>query len=97
MTRMQRLNKPTTCSVKIIERSIQSNRFCFLEHYRKEGSLSGAELEVLFSWYDWLDDKIGMPLDLIVYLRTSPQVAYDRLRERGRKEEVGVSLEFIEV
>jgi len=96
LTRLQLLKKPTSCSVKIIERSIQNNRFCFLENAKKEGSLCGAELEVLFSWYDWLDDKIGMPLDLIVYLRTSPEVAYDRLRQRGRKEEAGVPMEFIE-
>ena len=97
LTRLQLLKKPTSCSVKIIERSIQNNRFCFLENARKEGSLSGAELEVLVSWYDWMDSSIGLPLDLIVYLRTSPQVAYERLRQRGRKEEAGVPMEFIEV
>ena len=97
LTRLQLLNKPTNCSVKIIERSIQNNRYCFLENAKKEGSLCGAELEVLFSWYDWLNDKIGMPLDLIVYLRTSPEVAYERLRARGRKEEAGVPMHFIEV
>ena len=97
LTRLQLLKKPTSCSVKIIERSIQNNRFCFLENARKEGSLSGAELEVLVSWYDWMNSNIGLPLDLIVYLKTSPQVAYERLRQRGRKEEAGVPMEFIEV
>ena len=69
--------------------------------------------QVLIEWYKWLDTNLGIPLDLIVYLRTSPQVffitvtarmieistkvAYDRLRERGRKEESGVPMQFIEV
>lgn len=35
-------------------------------------------------------------LDLIVYLRTSPEVAYERLKKRGRKEEAGVPMEFIQ-
>jgi len=96
LTRLQLLKKPTSCSVKIIERSIQNNRFCFLENARREGSLSGSELEVLIEWYKWLDTHLGIPLDLIVYLRTSPQVAYDRLRKRGRKEEAGVPMQFIE-
>ena len=52
---------------------------------------------MLFSWYDWLNSNIGLPLDLIVYLRTSPAVAYERLKARGRKEETGVPMEFIEV
>ena len=97
LTRLQLLKRPTSRSVKILERSVQSNRFCFLENARREGSLGGAELEVLVSWYDWMDSSIGLPLDLIVYLRTSPQVAYERLRQRGRKEEAGVPMEFIEV
>ena len=97
LTRLQLLKRPTCCSVKILERSVQSNRFCFLENARREGSLGGAELEVLVSWYDWMDSSIGLPLDLIVYLRTSPGVAYERLRQRGRKEEAGVPMEFIEV
>ena len=97
LTRLQLLKKPTNCSVKIIERSIQNNRYCFLENAKKEGSLCGAELEVLTAWYDWLNNNVGIPLDLIVYLRTSPEVAYQRLRERGRKEEAGVPMEFIEV
>ena len=46
LTRLQLLKKQTDCSVKIIERSIQNNRFCFLENARREGSLSGSELEV---------------------------------------------------
>lgn len=96
LTRLQLLKKPTDCSVKIIERSIQNNRFCFLENAKKEGSLCGAELEVLFSWYDWLDNNLGIPLDLIVYLRTTPDVAHNRLKKRGRKEEAGVPVEFIE-
>jgi len=96
LTRLQLLKKPTDCSVKIIERSIQNNRFCFLENARREGSLSGSELAVLFEWYSWLDNNLGIPLDLIVYLRTSPQVAYERLRQRGRKEEAGVPMDFIE-
>ena len=97
LTRLQLLKRPTSCPVKILERSVQSNRFCFLENARRAGSLGGAELEVLVSWYDWMDSSIGLPLDLIVYLRTSPQVAYERLRQRGRKEEAGVPMKFIEV
>merc|ERR1719221_1680872 len=96
LTRLQLLKKPSNCSVKIIERSIQNNRYCFLENARKEGSLCGAELEGLVSWYDWLNSTIGVPLDLIVYLKTSPEVAYERLKARGRKEEAGVPMEFIE-
>ena len=32
--RVELLKRPTHCSVKIIERSLQNNRFCFLENAR---------------------------------------------------------------
>lgn len=31
----------------------------------------------------------------IVYLRTTPEVVYDRMRVRGRSEEVSVSLDYL--
>lgn len=96
LTRLQLLKQSTPCSVKIIERSIQNNRYCFLENARDEGSLNGEELAVLTAWYDWVNTNLSIDLDLIVYLRTSPDVAHSRLKERGRKEEAGVPLSFIE-
>jgi len=96
LTRLQLLKQKTSSSVKIIERSIQNNRYCFLENAREEGTLNGEELAVLTAWYDWVNTNLSIDLDLIVYLRTSPDVAHERLKERGRKEEAGVPLSFIE-
>ena len=38
---------------------------------------------------------MGLDLDLIVYLRTTPDVAFERMRSRGRKEESGAPLDYI--
>lgn len=38
---------------------------------------------------------MGLELDLIIYLRTSPEVAYERMMDRGRKEEAGAPLEYL--
>jgi len=95
LTRLKLLKQPTTCSVKIIERSLQNNRYCFLENHRKEETLQAAELNVLYTWFNFLQTNMDINLDLIVYLRTSPETAYERLKIRGRKEESGVPMEFI--
>ena len=50
---------------------------------------------MLDSWWKWLDTHMGLDLDLIVYLRTTPDVAFDRMRSRGRKEESGAPLDYI--
>jgi len=95
LTRLRCLRSPTDRRVKLLERSIQNNRFCFLELAKREKSLSSPELNVLYSWYDFLDDKMGLDLDLIVYLRTDPEVSHERMRKRGRDEESSVPLEFL--
>ena len=38
-----------------------------------------------------------LDLDLIVYLRTDPDVAYDRMRSRGRTEEAGAPLKYLQL
>lgn len=35
-------------------------------------------------------------IDLCLYLKTEPQVAYNRMRQRGRKEEMGTPYDYIE-
>lgn len=97
LTRLEILKTPTDKTVKIIERSIQNNRYCFLELAKRNESLTKEELAVLHSWFDFLDETMVLDLDLIVYLRTSPQVAYDRMRSRGRSEEAGAPLEYLQL
>ena len=33
---------------------------------------------------------------LLVYLQTSPQIAYDRIKKRGRSEENGIQMSFLD-
>lgn len=39
---------------------------------------------------------MDLNLDLIVYLRTSPEVAFNRMRARNRKEESGAPLSYLQ-
>lgn len=96
LTRLQLLKSPTTFKVKIVERSIQNNRFCFLELARKYGTMTEAEHVVLSQWYEFLERNMTLDLDLIVYLRSSPAVAFDRMKKRNRCEESGAPLLYLE-
>ena len=96
LSRLRLLKHPSKKKIKLLERSIQNNRYCFLELAQREGSLGPSELAVLKSWYEWLDSSMGLELDLIVYLRTSPEVSYNRMCARGRSEENGIPRQFIQ-
>ena len=74
-----------------MERSLFSARHCFVENLHDTGKMSDAEFSVLCEWFDFLAGgqlpKIDIGVDLIVYLRTSPETAYERKKARARKEE----------
>ncbi|XP_076666264.1 deoxynucleoside kinase [Andrena cerasifolii] len=79
---------------KIMERSVYSAR-CFIENMKRTKMLRDVEFVVLEDWYDWCLKSAHIETDLIVYLRTSPEVVYQRMKARARKEENSVSLEYL--
>ncbi|KAG6804180.1 deoxynucleoside kinase [Apis laboriosa] len=79
---------------KIMERSVFSSR-CFIENMKRKKLLHDVEVVILEDWYDWCIENADIETDLIVYLRTSPDVVYHRMKTRARKEESLVSLEYL--
>ncbi|CAH0564023.1 unnamed protein product [Brassicogethes aeneus] len=87
--------KNSSTTVQMFERSVQNNRFCFLEQARQSGYLKGADYAVLDQWYRWARSNVDINLDLIVYLRSTPDVVYERVKSRARPEENTISLEYL--
>ncbi|CAH1154663.1 unnamed protein product [Phaedon cochleariae] len=90
-------SKPSksTTTVQMFERSIQNNRFCFMEQAHRSGYLHGADYTVLDHWYRWIRANEDISLDLIVYLRSTPEVVYERVKARARPEESGITLQYL--
>ncbi|KAI4456553.1 deoxynucleoside kinase [Holotrichia oblita] len=86
--------KSKATRVQMFERSIQNNRFCFLEVAHQNG-MHNAEYAVLDKWYRCLRETADISLDLIVYLRSTPETVYKRTMERGRPEETGITFEYL--
>lgn len=86
--------------IKVMERSLFSARHCFVENLHDTGKMSDAEFSVLCEWFDFLAggelSKVDIGVDLIIYLRTSPETAYQRKKARARKEEEVVPLTYFE-
>jgi deoxyadenosine/deoxycytidine kinase len=83
----QHTQKPTTNQVdlKVLERSIYSDRYCFIENLYRSGKIEGSEYSVLCEWFKFLTQSslVDLGVDLVVYLRTSPEVAWARVKERA--------------
>ena len=83
--------------VKMMERSLYSAKFCFAENLRRTGRMPQSEYEVLSGWFDFMLQcpDIDLGADLIVYLRTDPEVALRRGRGRSRGEEHLIKEDYI--
>jgi thymidylate kinase len=50
---------------------------------------------VLEEWYDFVNEFHPIRCDLIVYLKATPEVAYNRVQERAREEESKLDIEYL--
>nr|XP_053651355.1 deoxynucleoside kinase-like [Cherax quadricarinatus]XP_053651356.1 deoxynucleoside kinase-like [Cherax quadricarinatus] len=97
LTRLNIHLQQSSSSVKLIERSLQNNRYCFVESGHDCGHLKDAEYSVLCEYYELLESQLDIGIDLIVYLRSTPEIVHSRMLRRGRSEEAGVPLEYLQV
>ncbi|PSN44844.1 Deoxynucleoside kinase [Blattella germanica] len=65
LSRLKIQTHKTDKKVHLFERSLQNNRYCFVEMSRKAGHLSESEYVVLCSWYEWIEQQFDINLDLI--------------------------------
>lgn len=88
----------TKAPVKMMERSIYSAKYCFVENLHRSGKMPDSEFSVLGEWFKFLLDnpEVDLGVDLVVYLRTSPATAWDRVRRRARSEEAVIPIEYLE-
>lgn len=82
-------------TVKMFERSVQNSRHCFVENAKKQNFLEDPEYQTLSAWFEYSEKHLDINLDLIVYLRTTPETVFERMMKRGRAEESEVPLDYL--
>ncbi|XP_035771461.1 thymidine kinase 2, mitochondrial [Neolamprologus brichardi] len=80
----------------MMERSLFSAKYIFVENLFRSGKMPEVDYAVLSEWFDWITANVCIPVDLIVYLQTSPQTCHERLKQRCREEEKVIPLEYLE-
>uniref|UniRef100_A0A1B6KQ01 Deoxynucleoside kinase domain-containing protein n=1 Tax=Graphocephala atropunctata TaxID=36148 RepID=A0A1B6KQ01_9HEMI len=87
--------RQTTKPVKMMERSIYSARYCFVENLHVNNMLASPDYAVLDEWFQWIVKNLDTRGDLIIYLRTEPEVVHRRMMARARSEEAQVPLQYL--
>ncbi|XP_070771878.1 thymidine kinase 2, mitochondrial isoform X1 [Enoplosus armatus] len=96
LTMLDRHLSTISAPVRMMERSIFSAKYIFVDNLFRSGKMPEVDYAVLSEWFDWITTNISIPVDLIVYLQTSPQTCHERLKQRCREEEKVIPLEYLE-
>ncbi|KAM9368550.1 deoxyguanosine kinase, mitochondrial [Phaethornis superciliosus] len=84
--------------VQVFERSIFSDRYVFAKNLFEVGHLQPLEWAIYQDWHSFILQHLGSRAALhgFLYLRATPQRCLERLRRRGRREEGGIQLGYLE-
>ncbi|WIA28596.1 hypothetical protein OEZ86_011136 [Tetradesmus obliquus] len=87
------LRKP----VRLMERSVFSDRMVFVRAVRESGWMGDVELAVYDSWFGpILETNPSLKPDGFIYLKCDPSTCMERLKMRGRHEEDSISIDYLE-
>uniref|UniRef100_A0A8D0Q1L7 Thymidine kinase 2, mitochondrial n=2 Tax=Sus scrofa TaxID=9823 RepID=A0A8D0Q1L7_PIG len=95
LTMLDLHTRAQTLPVRLMERSIHSARYVFVENLYRSGKMPEVDYVVLSEWFDWIVRNIDLSIDLIVYLQTTPETCYQRLKMRCREEEKVIPLDYL--
>ncbi|XP_032659658.1 thymidine kinase 2, mitochondrial isoform X2 [Chelonoidis abingdonii] len=96
LTMLDQHTRPMISPLRMMERSIHSAKHIFVENLYRSGRMPEVDYIVLTEWFEWITKNTDVSVDLIVYLQTSPETCYERLKNRCREEEKVIAMEYLE-
>ena len=80
--------------IKVTERSLMSERFIFTNLLCDKNYITKTEFDILDHGFEFLNAQINQPNE-IIYLRTKPTVAMNRLQARDRPSERTITIDYL--
>lgn len=96
LTLVEELNKTTSRPVRVMERSLASSRFIFTKNLNASGALDDCMYSVYNKWFDHMMADTENQVDYIIYLRTKPEVAHQRIQARNRPGEELITIDLLQ-
>jgi deoxyadenosine/deoxycytidine kinase len=86
--------KKNKYDIIITERSLNTDRYVFAKMLYDDKKIDEIQYQIYLKWFeDFLEE---IPKIEIIYIRTSPHVAHERVKKRAREGESIIELEYLE-
>jgi deoxyadenosine/deoxycytidine kinase len=79
----------------VVERSIYSGHYVFALNGYRQGFMTEQEWQMYLQYFHYLIPGWCKPPRGFIYVRTHPEIAYERIQKRNRVSEAGISLEYL--
>ena len=77
----------------ISERSVYTDRHVFAKMLYDDKKIESVNYEIYLKWFD--EFVKDLPIKGIIYLKTTPNICFERIKKRNRKGEENMSTEYI--
>ena len=86
--------KKNKYDIIITERSLNTDRYVFAKMLYDDKKIDEIQYQIYLKWFEEFLEEI--PKIEIIYIRTSPHVAHERVKKRAREGESVIELEYLE-
>ncbi|XP_030048003.1 deoxycytidine kinase [Microcaecilia unicolor] len=98
---VNRTHGQLTCNISsffLVDLKMFCCRYVFASNLYESDCMNETEWTIYQDWHDWMNKQFGEKLELdgIVYLRATPEKCLNRIYLRGREEEQGIPVEYLE-
>uniref|UniRef100_A0A6C0IV69 Deoxynucleoside kinase domain-containing protein n=1 Tax=viral metagenome TaxID=1070528 RepID=A0A6C0IV69_9ZZZZ len=93
-TKIEKLEKLNIKSDDIIsERSILTDKYCFAKQLFEDECINEVDWKIYNSLHKNID--INLSPKAIIYLKCNPEICFERIKIRDRKEELNIDLNYL--
>lgn len=82
-------------NTKVMERSLLSTQKCVLPLLLQEGMIDQHQFDVFNKWIEFIEHAFDIPIDTNIYLRTTPEISFERIQTRDRPGESNITLSYL--
>ena len=90
---LRKIVKANPNAIIITERSLHTDRLVFAKMLFDSGLIEDVNYQIYLKWFDtFIEDY---PITGVIYVKTDPQVCFDRIKQRSRTGESDIPLEYL--